>query len=75
MAREQPDALAVALDDQAVAVVLDFVDPFRPVRHLGAAGRHAGSNVDFRIREKIGNRRLNANLRAEKLPNQGIIGA
>ena len=26
-AREQAHALAVALDDQAVAVVLDFVDP------------------------------------------------
>jgi hypothetical protein len=35
--------LAIALDDQAVAVVLDFVDPFRPVRNLDAAGQ--GSNA------------------------------
>ena len=42
VAGEQPHALAVALDDQAVAVVLDFVDPFRPVGDFGAAGRNAG---------------------------------
>jgi hypothetical protein len=33
----QPYALAVALNDQAVAVVLDFVDPLRTVRNLGPA--------------------------------------
>ena len=29
VAGEQPHALAVALDDQAVAVVFDFMDPVR----------------------------------------------
>ena len=42
VAREQPNALALALNNQAVAVVLDFVDPFRSVRKLGAAGRDPG---------------------------------
>ena len=42
VAGEQPHALAVALDDQAVAVVLDFVKPFRPVGDFGATGRNAG---------------------------------
>ena len=39
---EQAHAFAVAMNDQAVAVVLDFVDPFRPVGNLGAARRNAG---------------------------------
>jgi len=42
VAGEQPHALAFALNDQAIAVVLDFVNPFRAVRHLGAAGGNAG---------------------------------
>jgi hypothetical protein len=42
VAREQADALALALHDQAVAVVLDLVNPFRPIRNRGAAGRNAG---------------------------------
>ena len=37
VAGEQPHALALALDDQPVAVVLDFVNPFRPVRDFGSA--------------------------------------
>ena len=36
VAGEQPHALSLALDDQAIAV---FVDPFRTVRNLGAAER------------------------------------
>ena len=74
VAGEQPHALALALDDQAVAVVLDLVDPLRPVRDLGAAGRNAGLE-QITHPGMIGNGRRNANLRAEKLPNQGIIGA
>ena len=38
VAGPQPHALAVALDDQAVAVVLDFVDPLRAVRDFGRRG-------------------------------------
>jgi hypothetical protein len=34
VAGEQPHALAVALDDQPVAVVLDLVDPLRAVRNF-----------------------------------------
>ena len=42
IAGEQPHPLAVALDDHAVAVMLDFVNPFRAVGYLGATGRDAG---------------------------------
>jgi hypothetical protein len=42
VAREQPNALAVALNDQAIAVVLDFVDPVFRFRNLGAGRRDAG---------------------------------
>jgi hypothetical protein len=47
VAGEQPQAVVLALNDQAVAVVLDFVDPFRPVRNLGAAGGDAGKVLRF----------------------------
>jgi hypothetical protein len=30
IAGEQPHALAVALNDEAVAIVLDLMEPFRP---------------------------------------------
>ena len=42
VAGEQPHALAVALDDQAIAVVLHFMKPFRAVRHRGRTGWDAG---------------------------------
>jgi hypothetical protein len=41
VAGEQPHALSVALDDQAIAVVLDFVQPVGPGRNLGSAGGQA----------------------------------
>ena len=66
VAGEQPHALAVALDDQAVAVVLDFVDPFRPVRDFGSAGRNAGLERGFGHGAKIGSGGLNGEFRAEK---------
>jgi uncharacterized protein YutD len=37
--REQPHAFAVALDDQAIAVVLDLVDPVGTVGDFGATSR------------------------------------
>ena len=48
-----PHALAVALDDQAIAVVLDFVEPVRAVGHLGAAqvGRQ-DSNGNLGMRQR-----------------------
>jgi hypothetical protein len=50
--REQPHALAVALDDQAIAVVLDFVDPFRAVgnfrRLVGMQGSNSGLGMGHR---------------------------
>ena len=52
VAGEQPHALAVALNDQAIAVVLDFVDPFRPVRNFGALVGMQGSNGDLGMRER-----------------------
>ena len=42
IAGEQAHAFAVALDDQAIAVVLDLVNPFPPVRDFGPARRDAG---------------------------------
>ena len=39
---EQPDALVLALDDQAIAVVFDFVDPIPAGGDFGPAGRDAG---------------------------------
>ena len=39
---EQPNAVAVARDDQPVAVMLDFVNPFRPVGDFRRLGRKAG---------------------------------
>jgi len=39
-AGDQPDAVATPLNAKAVAVVFDFVDPVRTVRHdLGAGGQ------------------------------------
>jgi len=52
VAGEQPHALALALDDQAVTVVLDFV------QHSGRSGTSAalvgmqGSNVDLGMRQR-----------------------
>ena len=45
VAGEQAHGRAVALDDQAIAVVLDFVDPLRPLRNLG---RTRGLSARFR---------------------------
>jgi hypothetical protein len=42
IAGEQPDALAFALNDQAVPVMLDLVNPVRTGRNLGSARRDAG---------------------------------
>jgi hypothetical protein len=42
VAGEQPHALAFTLNDQAVTVVLNFVDPLGPVWNLGAFGGNAG---------------------------------
>jgi hypothetical protein len=42
VAGEQPHALVFPLDDQAIAVMLDFVDSVWTGRDLGPAGRDAG---------------------------------
>jgi hypothetical protein len=39
VARQQPDAVAVAVNDEAKAVVFYLVNPFGSGRHLGAPGR------------------------------------
>jgi hypothetical protein len=52
IAGEQAHALAIALDDQAIAVVLDFVDPVRAGRSFGSARRMQGSNGFLRMRLK-----------------------
>jgi hypothetical protein len=45
-AGEQPDALALSLHDQAVAVVLDLVKPIRTGRNFGAARRDARQKLN-----------------------------
>jgi hypothetical protein len=40
--REQPDAPAISLNDQTIAVMFDFVNPVRPGWYTGGAGRDAG---------------------------------
>ena len=52
IAGEQPNALAFTLNDQSIAVVLDFVKPFRPVRNLVPRVGMQGSNADVRMRDK-----------------------
>jgi|SRR6478735_2876068 hypothetical protein len=46
---EQPHPLAVALRDQPVALVLDLMDPFRPVGTLAALVGMHGSNGELGI--------------------------
>jgi hypothetical protein len=36
---EHPNALAVPLNDQAVAILLDLMEPIRASRNIGSAGR------------------------------------
>ena len=54
VAGPQPHAVAIALDDQAIAVVLDLVNPVRPVRNRRATCRDAGSNADLGMRVACG---------------------
>jgi hypothetical protein len=42
IAREHPHALALALNEQAITVVLDFVKPVGVMGDFGPAGRDAG---------------------------------
>jgi hypothetical protein len=42
VASEQADALAVPLDDQSIAIMLDLVNPIVPCRNRGAPDRDAG---------------------------------
>ena len=51
---ECPNTLAVALDNQAVAIVLNFVDPLGAVRKFRAAGGNAGLERGFGHGAKIG---------------------
>ena len=46
---EHPDAFAIPLHDQAVAVLLDLMQPFRAGGNLGPPGRNAGQNSNLRI--------------------------
>ena len=54
VAGPQPHALAVALDDQAIAVVLDLVDP------LGAVGNGFGAARDARFKRGFEHGRLDS---------------
>jgi hypothetical protein len=54
VAGEQPHAVAVALDDQAVAVMLDFVQPVVGVRHLVGGRRNTRLERGFEHGVKIG---------------------
>ena len=65
VAREQAHALTVALNDQPVTVVLNFVDPLGPVRVFGSAARDAGFEQGFGHGEKIGDGVKNADRNLE----------
>src|SRR5450631_3237386 len=54
VAGKQPDALAIALHDQAIAVVLDLMNPVRAGRYLGGARRNAGFEPAVGHAKKIG---------------------
>ena len=41
------DAITVSVNDQAKAVVFDFVNPIRTDRHLGAARRNSGLELQL----------------------------
>jgi hypothetical protein len=41
IAGEQADAITVSVNNQAEAVMLDFVKPLWPARNLGSVGRQA----------------------------------
>ena len=47
VAGPQPHGLALPLNDQAVAVVLDLMKPLWPVGNLGPARRNAGVEGRF----------------------------
>jgi hypothetical protein len=76
-AREQTHALAVALDDKAVAVELDLVNPFRAVRDLGAAARNAGLERRFGHTGYLGDAHSRCQLRPvnsrDKAPNPSLL--
>ena len=52
VAGPQPHGLALPLNDQPVAVVLDFVKPIRPVGTLVPRVGMQGSNAGLRMRDK-----------------------
>jgi hypothetical protein len=54
VAREQPHVVAFALNNQAIAVVLDFVNPVWTAGNLFGCGRKAGLEHSFSHAEKIG---------------------
>ena len=47
VAGPKPNARAVALEDKAISVVLDLMEPVRPVRNLRRIGRDAGVKRGF----------------------------
>ena len=61
--RPQPNPLAVALDDQAITVVLDFVDPLGAVGDLRRLGRNARFEWGFQ-HSRLDSRRLQVSLGA-----------
>ena len=66
IAGEQPHALAVALDDQAIAIMLDLVDPSVPVGTFVPRVGMQGSKMDLRMRGNIG--RCGAKCESETAP-------
>ena len=66
---EKAHALALALDDQAVAVVLDLVKPVRPGRNFGSSRWNARLIRRFEHASKIGDGVRNANQTA---PARGV---
>ena len=62
--QSKPHALAVALHDQAVTVVLDLVQPGFPDRNLGAPGWDAG--VEWRFKHGGKDRRRRQKCESQK---------
>jgi hypothetical protein len=66
----QPHPITVALHAQAVAIVLDLVDPVGPVRHGGPARRETELERKGHV-EKIGGALENANPAPKMAPARG----
>lgn len=64
---EHPNALAVPLNDQAVAILLDLMEPIRASRNIGSAGRDTRQKLKLTHDAQIGSAGENATRRGRGL--------